>query len=85
MYSRTVMVTFAPEAVKLPDADPLVPTATFPTPSVAGDAPSCPADEVPAPERETLTVGFDAFEVMVTLPLTLPDEVGENSTLKLAL
>jgi hypothetical protein len=32
-----------------------------------------------------LKVGFEAFEVMVTPPLTLPAEAGVNTTVKLAL
>jgi hypothetical protein len=30
-------------------------------------------------------VGFEAFDVMVTLPLTLPADDGANETLKVAL
>src|ERR1700728_2024613 len=75
-----VTVTFAPVAVKLPDADPLVPSTTLPRGSVLGETPSCPTTVVPLPERETVSVGSEASEVMVTLPLSLAAEEGANST-----
>jgi len=75
-----VTVTLAPVAVKLPDADPLVPSTTLPRASVLGETPSCPTTVVPLPERETVSVGAEASEVMVTLPLSLAAEDGANST-----
>jgi hypothetical protein len=37
------------------------------------------------PDSGTLSAELDAFEVMATLPVALPLEVGENMTLKLTL
>jgi len=80
-----VTVTLAPLAVKLPDADPLVPTTTLPTARVVGETASCPAAATPVPDNGMVRVGLDALEAMVTLPVTLPADVGVNVTLKLAL
>jgi hypothetical protein len=80
-----VTVTLAPLAVRLPDAVPLVPTTTLPTPSVVGATLSCPAAAVPVPDKEMFRVGLEAFDVIVTLPLAAPADVGVNVTLKVAL
>jgi hypothetical protein len=80
-----VTVTFAPVAVRLPDAVPLVPTTTLPRPSVVGLTVSCPAAAVPVPDRGIVSVGLEAFEVIVTLPLALVAVCGVNVTVKLAL
>lgn len=80
-----VTVTFAPLAVRLPDAVPLVPTTTLPRPSVLGVTLSCPAPAVPVPDRGIVRVGLDAVEVMVTLPLTVAADCGANVTAKVAL
>jgi hypothetical protein len=66
-----VTVTFAPVAVKPPDAVPLRPTTTLPRPSVVGVTESCPAEAAPEPVRGTVRDGLEALEVMVTFPLTL--------------
>ena len=80
-----VTVTFAPLAVRLPEAVPLVPTTTLPRLSVLGVAVSCPAAAVPVPDSGIVSVGLDAVEVMVTLPLALAADCGANVTVKLAL
>ena len=80
-----VTVTFAPLAVRLPDAVPLVPTTTLPRASVVGVTVSCPAAAVPVPDSGIVNVGLDAVEVMVTLPLALAADAGVNVTVKLAL
>ena len=80
-----VTVTFAPLAVRLPDAVPLVPTTTLPRPRVVGETVSCPAAAVPVPDTGIVSVGLDAVEVIVTLPLTLPADAGVNVTVKVAL
>jgi hypothetical protein len=67
-----VTVTFAPLAVRLPDAVPLVPTTTMPRPSVVGVTANCPVAPVPVPDSAIVSVGLEAVEVIVTLPLTLP-------------
>lgn len=80
-----VTFTLAPLATSSPVAVPLVPTTTLPTATVAGLTLSCPTAAVPVPERGTLRVEFDAFEVIVTLPLASPAAVGANVTLKVVL
>jgi hypothetical protein len=57
---------------------------TLPKLRLVGFEPSAPA-ATPVPVRGMVSVEFDAFEVMVTLPLTAPAAVGLNNTLKLAL
>jgi hypothetical protein len=80
-----VIVTFAPLAVKLPEALPLVPTTTLPRFKVVGLTVSCPTAALPVPESGIVRLGLEAFEVTVTLPLALPAEAGVNMTVKLAL
>jgi SpoU rRNA methylase family enzyme len=80
-----VTVTLAPLAVKLPDAVPLVPTTTLPKARVVGLTVSCPTAVTPVPDNGIVSVGFDAFEVIVTFPLAAPAEGGVNETLKVAL
>jgi len=48
-------------------------------------ATSAPADAVPVAVNGMFSVGFEAFDVMATLPLTAPAAVGANRTLKVAL
>ena len=59
----------------------MLPTVTLPKLRLAGLGESAPA-ESPVPDRATLRVGFDAFDVTMTVPLALPDAVGVNVTLK---
>ena len=80
-----VTVTLSLLAFKLPEAFPLFPTATLPTGIGLGVIVSCPvAVLVPAPDSVMVKVGFDALEVMVTLPLAFPEVAGVNLTLKVA-
>ena len=80
-----VTVTFDPLAVRLADAVPLVPTTTLPSAKVPGVTVSWPAAATPVPDNGMVNVGFEAVEVMVTLPLALPAEAGVKVTLKVAL
>jgi hypothetical protein len=80
-----VTVTLAPLAVRLPDAVPLVPITTLPSGNVAGVTASTPAVTVPVPVNGMVRVGFDALDVIVTLPLTLPADSGANVTVKFTL
>lgn len=77
-----VIVTFAPLALRLPEAVPVDPTNTLPTPRVAGEAVSCAVAVVPVPETGMANDGLDAFEVIVTLPLAAPAVGGVKVTLK---
>ena len=59
----------------------MLPTVTFPKPRLVGLEPRVPTGTaVPVPESEIVSDGFEAFEVMVTLPLALPVVVGANFT-----
>ncbi len=76
-----VTVTFAPVAARVPEVVPLVPSSTLPRARVVGLIASCPAAAAPVPDKGIVRVGFDPFDVTVTVPLALPDVVGANFTL----
>ena len=59
-------------------------TCTLPKARLVGFDPSAP-EVKPVPVNGMVRVGFDAVEVIVTLPLISPAVVGANKTLKLAL
>ena len=68
-----VTVTSAPLAVRLPDAVPLLPSTTLPRGRVVGVTVNCPAAPVvPMPDSGIVKVEFDASEVIVTFPVTVP-------------
>jgi hypothetical protein len=76
-------VTLAVAAVSCPVAVPLVPTATLPgIVTVAGFAVSVPAAATAVPVKGIDKLGFEAFEVTVTVPLNVPADVGANVTVK---
>lgn len=70
--------------VTVPERDCLLPTVMLPKLRLVGLAPSAPA-ATPAPDKGTVRVGVVAFEVIVTLPLTLLADAGVNVIVKLAL
>jgi len=80
-----VTVTLAPLAVRVPVTVPLFPTTTLPKGNVVGLTVSCPTAAVPVPDNGIVRLGFEALEVIVTLPLAAPDVVGANETLNVAL
>ena len=80
-----VTVTFAPVAVRVPEAVLLVPTTTLPTATGAGETLSCPAADVPFPLTAIVSVGLDPFDVTVTVPLAVVAVSGANVTLNVAL
>jgi hypothetical protein len=80
-----VTVTFAPLAVRLPVADPLVPATTLPIAMGAGVAVSTPAVADPVPVKGMVKLGLEPVDVTVTLPLALPADSGAKVTLKVAL
>jgi len=57
---------------------------TLPKLRLAGLAPSVPG-VTPVPDNGMVSVGFDALDVMVALPMALPADDGANETLKVAL
>jgi hypothetical protein len=80
-----VTVTFAPAAVSVPEAAPLVPTTTLPTVMGTGDTLNCPATAAPVPLKAIVRVGLDPFEVIVTVPLAVVAVSGAKVTLNVAL
>jgi hypothetical protein len=81
-----VTVTLAPLAVNVPVPVPLLPRVTLPSARVVGATVSCPATPpVPVPESGTTKVESDASEIIITLPFTVPADVGLNETLKVLL
>jgi hypothetical protein len=78
------MVTLEPPVlVTVSDIDCVLPTKTLPKLRLLGFAPSAPA-AVPVPDNAMVSVGFEAFDVIVTLPLAAPLALGVNVTLKVA-
>jgi siroheme synthase len=75
-----VTVTFAPLAVRLPDAVPLVPTTTLPRPSVVGATVNWPTAEVPVPVRASTVVEGLALLVNVNEAVAAPEVVGLKVT-----
>lgn len=59
------------------------PTGTLPKVRLVGFDPSAPG-AIPVAVSGMVSVGFDAVEVTVTLPLTLPAAEGVRLTLKVA-
>ena len=66
------------------DSDCLIPTVTLPKLRLVGFDPSVPA-ATPVPDMGMVSVGLEAFEVIVMLPLTLAADAGVNVTVKVAL
>ena len=69
-----------PVFVIVPDKDWFEPTVTLPKLSELGLELSCPGVAVPVPDREMVSVGFEALDVTVIVLLALPVEVGANFT-----
>src|SRR5580658_3291410 len=87
LTEKTAPVTFAwvmvtedaPVLVRVSDKFVLVLTWTLPNARAVGLAPSAPG-VTPVPESGMLKLGFEPFEVTLTLPLAAPLAVGEKST-----
>ena len=73
-----------PVLVIVPDRAWLLPTVTLPKLRVVGFDPSAPGVTAVA-DNGMVRVGFEAVEVMVTLPVTLPADTGVNVTVNAAL
>jgi hypothetical protein len=79
------IVTLEPPVfVIVSDRDVLLPTVTLPKLRLVGFDPSAPG-VTPVPDNGMVRVGFEAVEVIVTLPLALAADCGANVTLKVAL
>lgn len=79
-----ITVTFALLAVRLPDAVPLEPSATLPTATGVGLTASAGDAFVPVPDSAIVSVGFEPFDVSVTVPEAAAAVVGLKLTLKVA-
>lgn len=78
-------VMLPPLAVIVPLLDSVVPTVTLPKVMEPGVTLSIPVEVVAVPLRETATEGSDAFDVITTLAVSVPELFGENVTEKFAL
>lgn len=79
-----IVVLPPPTLVNVSDSVCVVDTGTLPKLSVVGFDVKVPG-EVPLPDRGMVKVGFEALDVMVTLPLFAPFDGGVNETLNVAL
>ena len=78
------MILEPPVLVTVPERDWVFPTVMLPKLRLVGLDPSAPG-EIPIPDTGMVRVGFEAVEVIATLPVILPVDVGVNVTLKAAL
>jgi hypothetical protein len=79
-----IVTVVPPVLVTVSDRDLLFPTVTVPKLRLVGFAPSVPG-VTPVPDSGMVSVGFEALEVMVRLPLALPADDGVKETLNVAL
>jgi len=78
------MLTLEPPVlVTVSDKDLLLPTITLPKLRLLGLDPSAP-DARPVPDKAMVRAGFEAFEMILTLPLALAADVGVKVTVKVA-
>ncbi len=73
-----------PVLVTVSESDCRFPTVTLPKLRAVGFEPSDPG-AIPVPDNRMVRVGVWAFELIATLPLTLPADPGVNVTLKVVL
>ena len=78
------MTLVPPVLVTVSESDCLFPTVTVPKLRLVGFAPRVPG-VTPVPDKGMVSVGFEALDVIVMLPLALPADDGANETLKVAL
>ena len=73
-----------PELLTVPERLCLAATVTLPKLRLAGADASAPA-ATPEPDKAIVNVGFDPSEVIVMLPLALPEDCGAKVTLNTVL
>ena len=78
------MTVEPPVLVTVSDSGWLEPVCTVPKFRLVGFEPSAPA-AAPVPDNAIDTVGFGAFDVIVTVPLALPAVCGANVILNVVL
>ena len=81
--AREITTLAVPLFVRLIVCELLLPVETFPKAAVPGTAPSCAW--IPEPLKAIVRGEFGALLTIEMLPLELPDDVGENCAVKLAL
>ena len=74
-----MVIGVAPVLVSVSVNNELLPITTLPKLRLVGAAVRAPGAS-PVPDKDIVSVGFDAFELMVTVPLALPPVVGANET-----
>ena len=74
-----MLTAVPPVFVRVMVADFVVPSVTLPKASLVGFSANVPG-VTPVPDRDIVRVGFEAFEVIVTVPLALPAVCGANVT-----
>ena len=84
MLTWDIVTLDPPVLVTVSERDLLVPTVTLPKARLVGFDARVPA-VTPVPDRAIVSVGLEAFEVIVILPLALAAVVGANATVKVAL
>jgi len=77
-------VTLAPVALKVPAWDALAPTVTLLKLAEVGETTNWPC-AVPVPVSGTISVGFEAFELTVIVPLAVLAACGAKVVLKVTL
>jgi hypothetical protein len=84
IVAEEIVTLTPPVLVTVSDRDCLFPTVTLPKLRLVGFAPKAPG-VTPVPDKGIVRVGLDAFEVSVTLPVTLPADAGLKVTVKVVL
>jgi len=79
MLACEMLTAVPPVLVSVTVADFVVPSVTLPKASLVGLSESVPG-VTPVPESDIVSVGFDAFELIVTVPLALPVACGAKVT-----
>lgn len=78
------MTLAPPVLVTVSESDCLLPTVTLPKLRLVGFDPKAPG-ATPVPDNGIVRLGFEALEVMLTLPFALPADAGVNVTVNVAL
>ena len=79
MLACDTLTAVPPVLVSVTVADCVVPVVTLPNASLVGLSESAPG-VMPVPVNDIVSVGFDAFEAIVTVPLALPAACGAKVT-----
>jgi len=85
MAALEIETLVPPVFVTVADKDWFEPTVTFPKLKDVGLELSCPGVAVPVPDNDTVRVGFEALDEIVTVPLAAPVVVGANFTVNVVL